>query len=165
MAIQITRILAIAFAVLLLAHASLSAGDRFTDNEDGTISDHELGLMWSKIDNQGNVTWQDAQRWVRFTFPTTILAQYDDWRLPTTEELASLYNDSKYYDGYESDCGAEVKIVRQFDLSCAWVWAAEEAPVTARLYDFRKGQTYMDRKAKKRGYRALAVRPLGPNKK
>ncbi|MBU1001094.1 MAG: DUF1566 domain-containing protein [Proteobacteria bacterium] len=162
MAHAIPRILTTALAILLISCAPLLAGDRFTDNGDGTITDHELGLMWSQTDNQGDMTWQDAQRWARFTFPTSLPSPSDDWRLPSTEELASLYSTNRYYDGYEADCGVDVKIVRDFSLSCAWVWALEEAHVTARLYDFRAGQTYMDRKAKSHGYRALAVRPLAP---
>ena len=31
------------------------AGERFTDNGDGTVTDHQLGVMWAKTDNQGNI--------------------------------------------------------------------------------------------------------------
>ena len=145
---------------LLLAAAPALAADRFTDNKDGTVTDHERGLLWSKTDNQGDVSWQDAQRWARYTFPTTLPAASGDWRLPTVDELASLVRDSAYYQGYDTHCGLTVNIHKLFDLSCAFVWAAETQGVTARLYNFQLDHASMDRKAKTRGYRALAVRNL-----
>jgi hypothetical protein len=42
--------LAILFSLL-----PAGAGERFTDNGDGTITDHEFGLMWSKTDNNGDI--------------------------------------------------------------------------------------------------------------
>lgn len=163
MALPLSRILALALSIILLGHAALFAADRFTDNGDGTITDHKLKLVWSAGDNQGDVSWQDAVRWARFTFPTTLTSQDEGWRLPTLKELESLLSESDYYGGYEADCGTNVRILRNFELSCAWVWATEEAGVEARLFDYRKGRAYMDRKAKTRGYRALAVRPLTPD--
>lgn len=162
MALPLFRISALVCAIILLGHTALYAGDRFTDNGDGTLTDHELKLVWSASDNQGDVSWQNAGRWARFTFPTTLPGQEEGWRLPTLKELESLLSESDYYGGYEADCGTKVRIVKDFELSCAWVWATEEAGVVARLFDFRKGRAYMDRKAKRRGYRALAVRPLEP---
>ena len=134
------------------------AQERFTDNGDGTLTDHELGLVWSQADNLGDVDWADARRWARFTFPTALPGAQEGWRLPTVDELQSLLSESAYYGGYESGCGLNVKIVREFDLSCAFVWAADAQPVTAWFYNFQLGRAYKDRKAKTRGYRALAVR-------
>jgi len=157
---RITTILFTVLALVLLAPAPGQAGERFTDNGDGTLTDHELNIVWSAADNEGDVNWQDAGRWARFTFPSTLSGQGEGWRMPTLKELESLYTQSKYDDGYEAACGTRVRIAEDFELSCAWVWAVEEAGVTARLYDFRRGRAYKDRKAKHRGYRALAVRPL-----
>lgn len=142
----------------LFMAAPALAGDRFTDNGDGTVTDHELGLVWSQTDNQGDVNWQDAQRWAKFTFPSSLADDPGGWRLPTVKELESLFRKSNYYGGYESDCGLMVKIFRDFDLSCAFVWSSEPRSVTAWLYNFQLGRSYKDRKAKTRGYRALAVR-------
>jgi len=39
-------------------------------NGNGTITDHQLDLMWAATDNQGNITWKQADKWVRYTpFP------------------------------------------------------------------------------------------------
>ncbi|MDM8536874.1 DUF1566 domain-containing protein [Desulfobacterales bacterium HSG17] len=147
--------------ILMLVNVpSVLGGERFADNGDGTITDHKLGLMWSKTDNQGNINWRQAEKWVKFTFPYTISAKFDDWRLPTLEELSSLYMADNNYQGYETDCGQNVKIVPEIELSCGWVWTSETRSITARLYNFNRGFHYTDRMVKTRGYRVLPVRTL-----
>jgi hypothetical protein len=147
------------------------AGERFMDNRDGTITDHQLGLMWAKTDNQGDITWIQAEQWVQYTFPYTLEMTYENWRLPTLDELKSLVNPDKTYGGYETDCGQRVKTVRQIQLTCGWVWTREEIVIstdakgktvapTARIFNFDNKYHYSVRKAHKRGYRALAVRDL-----
>ena len=83
--------------------APVFADDRFTDNGDGTVSDHQLGVMWAKTDNQGNINWKQADLWIKYTFPDTLEKKYDNWRLPTLAELESLYIKEKKIKGYETD--------------------------------------------------------------
>ena len=138
------------------------AGDRFTDNGDGTVTDHERGLMWGKTDNQGDINWIQAEKWVRYTFPYTLEKSYDNWRLPTLAELQSILSEDKNNDGYETDCGQWVKAIPQIQLTCGWVWTSETNPnaPTARVFNFDNIYHYSVRKAHKRGYRALAVRDI-----
>ena len=141
------------------------AGERFTDNGDGTVTDQVLNLMWSKADNLGNIDWKGAQRWVKYTFPYRLPSEKrDGWRMPTLKELQSLYVSQKGYQGYESDCGQKVKIVPAIRLSCGWVWASENRNITARVFNFERGYSYTDRMVKMKAYRALAVRPLNDGK-
>jgi hypothetical protein len=139
-----------------------AAEDRFTDNGDGTLTDHELGLMWSKTDNHGDINWRQAQRWVKYTFPDTLPVHYDNWRLPTLEELQSLVSTDKQYKGYETACGQWVKIVPVIELSCGWVWSADTDPIApvAHIFNFDNVYHYTVRMAHRRGYRALPVRNL-----
>ena len=133
--------------------------ERFVDNGDGTVTDRQLGLMWAKSDNQGDINWHEALRWIRFTFPSTVPGHYDNWRMPTLAELKSLVTQSPTY---ESDCGQEVSIAVLIRLSCGWVWTSESdklAP-TARVFNFNNVYHFTVRKAQRRGYRALAVRDL-----
>ncbi len=154
------------YRVLLVVSLTALAGvalaeERFVDNGDGTVTDHELNLMWAQTDNHGNMDWKQAQRWVRFTFGDTIEARYDDWRLPTLEELKSLYvADNPDYDGYETACGQVVRITPAIRLSCGWVWAADTQAITAAVFNFHRGVHYTERKAHYRGHRALAVRTI-----
>ena len=41
---------------------SAGAGDRFSDNGDGTVTDHLLNVMWSQTDNQGDISWKQAEQ-------------------------------------------------------------------------------------------------------
>lgn len=136
--------------------------DRFTDNGDGTITDHRLGVMWSRTDNNGDITWNEAEKWVKYTFPDTLPKQYDNWRLPTLEELQSLVPEDRHAKGYEADCGQWVKIVPLIRLSCGWIWTSETDPIapSARVFNFDNVYHYTVRKAHKRAYRALPVRTL-----
>ena len=146
--------------IMLISPLPTIAGDRFINNEDGTVTDQQLGLMWGAFDNQGDINWQEAKRWVTFTFPYTIEKSFDNWRLPSIKELRSLYVTEQGKYGYQTDCGKTVHIIPEIHLSCVWVWSAENKSITARVFNFSRGYSYMDRMATKRGFQALAVRNL-----
>jgi len=57
----------------------------YTDNSDGTVTDHVTGLMWQQ-DPGEKMTYQEALDGVE----SFALAGYTDWRLPTIKELYSL---------------------------------------------------------------------------
>ena len=146
---------------LITMAGAAAAEERFVDNGDGTVTDHERDLMWAQSDNHGDIDWTQAERWVRFTFPDTIEARHDDWRLPTLDELKSLYVvDNPEYDGFETACGQVVRITPAIRLSCGWVWAADTQAITAAVFNFHRGVHYTERKAHYRGHRALAVRSI-----
>jgi len=67
---------------------------RFTDHDNGTVTDNLTGLMWSKNANLagGTKTWQGALDYVK----TLNTGSYSDWRLPNRKELFSLIDRSKY---------------------------------------------------------------------
>ena len=148
---------------LVFGFALSSAGERFTDNGDGTVTDHLLGVMWAKYDNQGDIDWRGAERYCKWTFPG-IVGKYDNWRLPTMEELRSLYVTDESYEGYETDCGQKIKVVPEIRLSCRWVWTMEKKSITARIYNFQRGYHYTDLMRHHRHYRALPVRTLQEDK-
>ena len=145
---------------MLLIGAPVFANDRFTDNGDGTVTDHQLGVMWAETDNQGDINWKQAELWIKYTFPYTIKAKYDNWRLPTLAELESLYIKEKKIKGYETDCGQRVKIVPVIKLSCGWVWTSETSAIQAFIFNFNRGYHYSDRMVHNKSYRALPVRDL-----
>ncbi len=140
--------------------APVLADDRFTDNGDGTVTDHQLGVMWAKTDNQGNINWKQADLWIKYTYPDTLEKKYDNWRLPTLAELESLYIKEKKFKGYETDCGQRVKIVSVIKLSCGWVWTSETSAIQAYIFNFNRGYHYSDRMVHNKAYRALPVRDL-----
>jgi hypothetical protein len=144
---------------ILGLYATAWSQERFTDNGDGTVSDRQLGLMWAKSDNQGDIDWQEARQWVRFTFPATVPGNYDNWRMPTIAELQSLVTQTP---AYESDCGQKISIIALIRLSCGWVWTSQvdKLSPTAWVFNFNNVYPFTVRKAQRRGYRALAVRNL-----
>ncbi|MFC1820046.1 DUF1566 domain-containing protein, partial [Thermodesulfobacteriota bacterium] len=118
-------------------------------------------LMWGKEDNKGDVDWKSAERWIKYTFPFSLPPEKRGaWRMPTIEELQSLYVRDKGYKGYETDCGQRVKMAPQFKLSCGWVWSSEKRNISARVFNFQKGYHYTDRMVHERSYRALAVKTI-----
>lgn len=58
----------------------------FTVNGDGTTSDNNTGLMWEMIPMGGKMTWAEAVEYCE----NLELGGYDDWRIPTVEELFSI---------------------------------------------------------------------------
>ncbi|MBW1972323.1 MAG: hypothetical protein DRP55_05805 [Spirochaetes bacterium] len=141
-------------ALILLSYSKSLAEERFIDNGDGTITDTKTNLMWAQYDNMGDINWHQAKDYCEHI----ILSKYEDWRMPTIKELATLYDPNE--KGYETDCGNWVKVNPIIHLSCGWVWAIEAKTITAYAYNFTKGYQYTDRKVHRRHFRALPVRTI-----
>ena len=60
---------------------------RFTDNGDGTVTDNNTKLIWTKNANLSD--WMDWKMAMRYCDGLT-LAGHSDWRLPAINELKSL---------------------------------------------------------------------------
>ena len=61
----------------------------FVDNVDGTVTDRVTGLMWEKGGSPSAMRYWSAKRYVS-RLNKERSRGYNDWRIPTTEELASL---------------------------------------------------------------------------
>jgi hypothetical protein len=136
------------------------AGPRFTDNGDGTVTDNQLGVMWSKSDNQGDIDWKAAEAYATYNFGYTITKAYDNWRLPTLDELQSLYVKETGYEGYITDCGIPVRITSEIRLSCVLVWSSDSALGSHLAYNFNIGNSFSVPSFDIAGCRVLSVRNL-----
>ncbi len=79
------------------------SSSRFTENDDGTITDSLTGLMWAEDASTptvgsctgGRRSWQQALDYVKCLNNNNYLG-YSDWRLPNRKELVSLIDSSMY---------------------------------------------------------------------
>jgi len=96
---------------------------RSIDWGDGTIQDIKTGLMWVKNPHtdlpekfKGEMTWQDAKE----ACEELDFAGYDDWRLPTVEELRALVDYTK--GGKSGEPAIDTSVFP--DTKCSWYWTS-----------------------------------------
>jgi len=87
---------------------------RFTDNNNGTVTDNLTGLMWMKNADAGNdcdgtdtgrETWADALASAAACNAGSGFAGYTDWRLPNVRELQSLVHYGVYNPAVPNTAG------------------------------------------------------------
>ena len=75
-----------------------SVDKRFRDNGDKTITDTKTGLMWMKEDSylhSGHwINWFESIQFIKNVNEEGFANQYD-WKLPTVEQLTTLYETDK----------------------------------------------------------------------
>ncbi len=77
------------------------------NNGDYTVTDEVTGLMWQKSGSDNRMTYDKAPAFID-GLNGRKFAGYNDWRLPTLEELASLLEDKKvngFYINPVFECG------------------------------------------------------------
>jgi len=98
---------------------------RFIDNQDGTITDTVMELIWTKTDSFDNLrkclNYNNSKDYVK----KLRTGGYEDWKIPTTAELKSLYDERKWNKDYS---GGTIHIDPIFPPTGAWrFWASEKA--------------------------------------
>ena len=81
--------------------------DRFIVDGEHTVIDRETNLMWGRTDSMNDlekwVNYQESVDYVRNLCEKKI-AGFNDWRLPSREEMDTLYNESYFLkDKFEKD--------------------------------------------------------------
>jgi len=115
-----------ALLVVLLGLCSFPA-ERFVDNKNGTVTDTKTGLMWAVRDNGGDTTWDGAKSYCE----NYRGGGYSDWRMPTIEELKSLYDEAHSLGlACGSNPSAELlaRVAPTIHLSCSNVWSSQLEP-------------------------------------
>ncbi|MCD6584320.1 MAG: DUF1566 domain-containing protein [Desulfobacteraceae bacterium] len=82
----------------------------FVDNQDGTVTDTAVGLMWQQETAPGTYDWRQALACCE----TLILAGHTDWRLPTIKEQRVLVDWSQYSPAIDKDFFPDTQF------SCYW---------------------------------------------
>ena len=107
---------------------------RFAPLEAEAVRDVEAKLVWTARDSGRELSWPDADRYCRELAFGSIRT---GWRLPSSAELAGLYDTSM-----EQPCGDEVacRADPSIDLSSPYQWSATAPRRNRRVYfDFSVG--------------------------
>lgn len=145
-----TNLLLIGVIVLLCVFVfPAMALERFVKNSNGTVTDNKTGLMWAEKDNGIPIHWMDAQSYCKEYRG----AGYTDWRMPTVNELSSLYEPEKNNShGYH--------ISELIETTAASCWASETYGNKAARFNFAYGTVYWLRLPYSGPTRVLPVREL-----
>jgi hypothetical protein len=102
-------------------YRQLNPGGNFpnalVDNGDGTLTDKITGLMWQKAGSPSEMTFDAAGKYVQ-ELNLNRFGGYQDWRLPTLEELCSLLKGTPNQSGRFMD--------NLFDPAPYICWSADE---------------------------------------
>ena len=113
----------------------IAKDDRFIAYDEGTVLDTWTNLMWAAKDNGNDINWANAKSYCE----NYRGAGYTDWRMPTQDELAGLYDVGK---GYTPVCAVsgdteKVHLNNLINLSCWCAWASEtRGSSVAAFFDF-----------------------------
>ena len=137
---------------------------RFTDNGDDTITDTKTGLIWARKDSwqcdEQWLSWDEAEKYVE-KLRYVSFGKTQDWRLPTRNEMASIYEpDKSNKDKY----GKEIHLDPIFpEGSLAKNWSSEYNGNDAYTIDYSTGEVELLYKSKAGRMAVRIVRD--PNKK
>jgi len=116
---------------LTLRHRPLKYIENDFENLGAIVSDHTTGLMWQKSGSDRRLNYKKAVTYVR-QLNQEDFAGFNDWRLPTIEELTSLL------EPIESQNGHHISLF--FDEKQWWCWSADKhTSVSAWNVDFDGG--------------------------
>jgi hypothetical protein len=109
--------------------------DRFIAYEDGTVLDTITDLMWAVKDNGYDINWPEAESYCK----NYRGGGYTDWRLPTQDELAGLYDVSKSHV-MKGRKNVYLNMTDLIDLSGHHIWASERHGNEAAYFIFYSGK-------------------------
>jgi uncharacterized protein DUF1566 len=112
-----------------------------------TWTDPATGLMWTRKDNGGDVTWQQANNYCA----NLQLAGYSGWRSATIDELAAIF------DRAQSVGGFHIK-GRIWISGAPWSGSPVNAARAAPAFRFDTGERYYVNPDASVAFRALCVR-------
>jgi uncharacterized caspase-like protein len=119
----------------------LAMGNRpsqFIAYNNGTVLDTKTNLMWAARDNGSLVNWYDAKRYCE----NYRGGGYTDWRMPTQDELAGLYDAGKSYN----TAGGPAHLTELIVLTRSnWAWASETRGSDVASFNFKDGSMFWAR--------------------
>ena len=115
-------------AAFLLTHKEVGNDGRFIAYDGGMVLDTQTNLMWAAKDNGSDINWADAKSYCK----SYRGGGYTDWRMPTQDELAGLYDSMvKGHNGYH--------LTALMTLTGCCPWASETRGSEAANVHFKIG--------------------------
>ena len=152
-AIMVVAILVVTFIASKSSTAGEKARDsRFIAYDDGTVLDTRTNLMWAAKDYGVPINWANAKSYCQEYRG----GGYTDWRMPTMDELAGLYDSSRRYKATQMNY--TVHLTEMIQLSSCCVWAAETRGDDAANFGFGLGRRHWASQSYDGKRRALPVR-------
>jgi uncharacterized caspase-like protein len=109
---------------------------RFIAYDNGTVLDTRTKLMWAAKDNGSNISWQDAKAYCE----NYRGGGYTDWRMPTQDELAGLYDETiTNTRSPAAGCSGGYHLTNLIHLTCCCPWASETRGSMAAFFGFSNG--------------------------
>jgi len=129
--------------------ANKASGGRFIAYNDGTILDTQTNLLWAARDNGKDINWTDA----KFYCENYNGGGYKDWRMPTKDELQSLYDRMIFGNNH-------YHITKLITLTGAFPWASDVKDSRAAYVSFidNRASWFWDPRKQKSRSRVLPVR-------
>ena len=132
-----------------------SQNGRFVAYDNGTVKDVSTGLLWAAQDNGGPITWAEAMKFCR----DYRVGGYDDWRMPTQDELTALYNPEITNRGtYDEGCKGGYHITDLIHITCCCIWYWNGVDEVGGFFHFDTGPDGWRDQALSLHPRALPVR-------
>lgn len=106
-----------------------AADDRFSVVTDkAVLIDSQTGLMWPLQDNGSDISWPAGEKYCN----SFSLGGFSDWRMPTQEELASLYD-------LQAADSSDYYITKAIKISACCQWAIDTKKAKVGSFDFEYG--------------------------
>jgi uncharacterized caspase-like protein len=105
---------------------------RFIAYDNGTVVDMKTNLMWAAKDNGSDINWTDAKSYCE----NYRGGGYTDWRMPTQNELAGLYDKGKTQQNKSNPSAPPLHLTELIDLTSFCAWGSETRGSDAARFFF-----------------------------
>jgi hypothetical protein len=127
---------------------------RFIAYDNGTVLDTKTSLMWASKDNESDLNWADGNSYCS----NYRAGGYTDWRMPTHNELAGLYDIGKRYKATQRSYNVFLTKLIQLSTCCPWALKTQDS--TASHFSLSSGQERSDSQTGADFGRTLPVRSI-----
>ena len=150
------KIIAVAALLMLIIAGFVFAAEKARDNrfiayDNGTVLDTKTNLMWAATDNGKDIDWPNAKSYCEKYRG----GGFEDWRMPTQDELAGLYDETKTY---KSKRGTTIHLTKLIHLTNWVVWASETSFDRSASFSFFSGKRLWIKQNSYSDFCALPIR-------